>query len=49
MSYIFTPDALALSHKKKGTKWKKMLRSTMAPNATTAITIGDEIIISYKY
>lgn len=28
---------------------EKMLRSTMAPNATTAITIGDEIIISYKY
>ena len=49
MSDIFTPDTLALSHKKKGTKWKKMLRSTMAPTTITAITMGDVIIISYKY
>ena len=43
-----TPETLALSHKKKGTKWKKMLRNTMAATTITTIKMEGSIML-YKF
>ena len=44
ISEMCTPETLALSHKKKGTKWKKMLKKTIAAIIITAINTGASIM-----
>ena len=47
MSEIRTPDTLADSQRKKGTKWKKMLSTTMTAIATMIAKIGEIIGLDF--
>lgn len=45
ISDTFTPDTFALSQRKKGTKWKKMLSSTTTPTAMMMLIKGKSTIV----